>query len=73
MASSAIERSEAIEDGEVLLTPRELAAWFRLRTAHSVYVAIREGRLRAVRLGEKGSLRIRKADALAWLRPVENA
>lgn len=57
--------------GDELFTIREFTVWARLKTTHMAYVEIRRGKLRAVRLGEKGSLRIRKADAIAWLKPVE--
>ena len=58
-------------NGDELLTARELAQWAKLRTSHAIYFAVREGRLKAVRLGDNASIRIRKADALTWLKPVE--
>lgn len=71
MSTSVLSETTAIENGPEMFTPRELATWLRYRTSHVVYVAIRSGALRAIRAGENGALRIRKADAIAWLRDVQ--
>jgi excisionase family DNA binding protein len=53
-------------DGERLLTPSDVAARCQI-SAKTVLRAIRAGRLRAYRLGERGTYRIRPSDVDAWL------
>jgi excisionase family DNA binding protein len=53
-------------DGERLLTPSDVAASCQV-SAKTVLRAIRAGRLRAYRLGARGSYRIRPSDVDAWL------
>ena len=51
---------------EPLLTPPEIAEQCRV-SVRTVLRAIRAGRLRASRLGTRGSYRVRAADVEAWL------
>ena len=54
---------------ERLLTPADVAERCQISTK-TVLRAIRSGRLRASRLGERGAYRIRVADLDAWLQAV---
>lgn len=49
-----------------LLTPADAAERCQLSTK-AILRAIRAGRLRASRLGERGALRIRESDVDAWI------
>ena len=54
------------DEGEGLLTPSDVAARGQV-SAKTVLRAIRAGRLRAYRLGARGTYRIRPSDVDAWL------
>jgi excisionase family DNA binding protein len=57
-------------DLEVLLTPADVAERCQISTK-TVLRAIRSGRLRAYRLGARGTYRMRMADVEAWLEETQ--
>jgi excisionase family DNA binding protein len=52
-----------------LLTVDEVAAVLRC-SRHSVYRAVARGELRALRVGERGPLRVRRRDVEQFLQPA---
>lgn len=61
----------AKDAAEIAGTPRQVAAMLRCSTA-TVYRAIHRGELEAVRLGERGSLRIREDALDRFVRPTRS-
>jgi excisionase family DNA binding protein len=69
MTSSAIETTTETESE--FMTPVEAAKLLRYETPWPVYRLIKTRQLAGLRIGQNGTIRVRRADVLALLRPIE--